>query len=63
MRTKKSPEEYIDYRRKVVRESQRRRRLLAKEQGLCSICCLNIPDAGHVTCLDCRMRISRRRHG
>lgn len=52
---------YLEYRRAVIRESQRRRRQEAKEKGLCSICCLNIPDEGHVTCKPCRMRISERR--
>lgn len=33
-----SPEEYKEYRRKVIRESQRKRRALAREQGLCIIC-------------------------
>ena len=54
-------ENYIDYRRAVVRESQKRRRMKAAEDGLCTICCLNIPDDGHRTCKACRMRVSERR--
>lgn len=53
-------ENYIDYRRAVVRESQKRRRAKAAEQGLCSICCLNIPDDGYKTCTECRKRIMER---
>ena len=54
---KKTPEEYQEYRRKVVRASQKKRRALAKEKGLCSICCLRVPDPGRVTCKECRARI------
>ena len=54
---KKTPEEYQEYRRKVVRASQKKRRALAKERGLCSICCLRVPDRGRVTCAECRERI------
>ena len=54
-------ENYIDYRRAVIRESQKRRRMKAAEDGLCTICCRNIPEAGHKTCRACRMRVSERR--
>ena len=50
-------ENYIEYRRAVVRESQRRRRLEAKKKGLCCICCLNVPEKGHVTCRACINRV------
>lgn len=53
-------ETYAEYRKAVVRESQRKRRAAAKEQGLCSICCLNIPEMGYKTCSTCRKRISDR---
>lgn len=54
---KKTPEEYQEYRRRVVRASQKKWRALAKEKGLCSICCLRVPDPGRVTCKECRTRI------
>lgn len=54
-------EEYIEHRRAIVRESQKKRRARAVANGMCSICCRNIPDTGHVTCKACRERIIRRR--
>lgn len=54
-------------RRTVVRDSQRRRREKAKEEGLCPICCLRLPPIGRKTCLECSKRIADRgwelRHG
>lgn len=55
----KTPEEYQEHRRAIVRQSQKKRRALAKEKGLCSICCLRVPERGHVTCAECRERIIR----
>lgn len=55
---KKTPEEYQEYRREVVRASQRKRRMIAKERGLCSICCRNVPETGLKTCKECRIKIS-----
>ena len=54
-------EDYRDYRRAVVREPQKRRRMKAAEDGLCTICCLNAPEDGRRTCKACRIRISNRR--
>ena len=50
-------ESYIDYRRAVVRESQKRRRAKAAEDGMCAICCIRKPEGGHRTCRDCIERI------
>ena len=59
--------EYKAYRRAMQRECQRKRRALAKEQGLCSICCKNPPEPGHMTCKPCRIQVTaanyRRAHG
>lgn len=52
-------EEYKEKRRKIVRESQRRRRERAREQGLCPICMKNLPEIGYGTCRECRIRISK----
>lgn len=50
-------EEYMEHRRAIVRESQKKRRARAVANGMCSICCVRKPDAGHVTCRACRQRI------
>lgn len=50
-------ENYMDYRRAVVRESQKRRRAKAAEDGMCVICCIRKPERGHRTCRDCIERI------
>lgn len=51
-------EDHAAYRAEIVRTAQRKRRQLAKENGLCSICCRNIPEAGHKTCKSCRVKIT-----
>ena len=56
---KKTDDEYLEYRREVVRRSQAKRRAKAKAKGLCSICCLNVPERGYVTCRECRKKISQ----
>ena len=43
--------------RKKAREAQRRRRERAKEQGLCVMCVLNMPEPGMKTCKACRDRV------
>ena len=53
--------EYKEHRRKSARECQRKRRIRAKEQGLCSICCNEIPETGYKTCKKCRLIISAKR--
>ncbi len=52
-----SKEDYAEYRRKIVRESQRKRREQAKEQGLCQICAKNLPRIGYTTCEQCYIRV------
>ena len=54
-------EEYKEKRRKAARECQRRRRAAAREQGLCTICCNELPETGHKTCKKCRLIISAKR--
>ena len=56
-----TPEEHKEYRRKIVRESQRKRRMLTREQGLCTICCNDLPEPGYKTCKRCRMILSAKR--
>lgn len=51
-------EEYRNYRRELCKLSQRKRRALAKENGMCSICCKNKADKGHMTCRECRLAIT-----
>ena len=50
-------EEYAEYRRAVIRQSQRKRRALAKAVGLCSICCSRVHAPGRVTCDECNNRV------
>ena len=50
-------ESFIDYRRAVVRESQKRRRSKAADNGLCAICCLMKPEKGYRTCRVCIKRV------
>lgn len=50
-------EDYAEYRRAVVRQSQRKRRALAKAVGLCSICCSRMHAPGRVTCDECNNRV------
>lgn len=52
-----SKEDYAEYRRKVVRECQKRRRAKAKAQGMCSICCKRPVVIGYQTCSDCYLRV------
>ena len=54
---KKTPDEYLEYRRRILRESQARRRAKAKASGMCQICCVQRPDKGLSTCPDCIQRI------
>lgn len=56
-RQRKTYAEYIEYRRKMARESQRKRRIRAKEQGLCSICVKNPATEGYATCEQCYARV------
>ena len=61
---KKDGEEYLEYRRRLSRESQRKRREKASEAGMCVICCRNKTN-GKRTCEACRKRIieyNRRRY-
>lgn len=55
-------EEYKEYRRRVVRESQRKRRMLARERGLCSICCNDLPEPGYKTCKQYRLIVTAKRN-
>ena len=51
-----SKEDYAEYRRKLVRECQRRRRERAREEGMCSICAAYPAEYGRKTCQKCFMR-------
>ena len=46
-------EDRAEYRRAIVRESQRKRRALAKAVGLCTICGSRVHAFGRVTCEQC----------
>ena len=52
-----SKEDYIEYRRKINREAQRKRRALAKKNGMCSICGNYAPEKGKKTCQYCISRV------
>lgn len=59
-------EGYQNYRRRLVRESQKKRRLIAEKEGRCISCCINDADPGRKTCAACRKRIAdakRKRNG
>lgn len=59
------PDEHTLYRRKIVRESQKRRRDYARQQGMCSICCKRPAEANHKTCPVCiaRAKAYKKKHG
>lgn len=50
-------EDYGEYRRKIVRESQRKRRAKARTQGLCLICAKNPAAEGYTACAECYSRV------
>ena len=52
-------EEYNEYHRPIVRQSQKRRRAEAARKGLCSICCKERPEIGYKTCRSCREAVSK----
>lgn len=52
-------EDYIEYRRKLCRESQKKRRQKAKEEGKCVICVRNLAEHGYSTCAECLARIKK----
>ena len=47
---------YKDKRRKIVRESQKRRRDYAKSQGVCVLCCKAKAVEGLTLCEKCRRK-------
>ena len=53
-------EDYDEYRKEVVRKSQKFRREIARGNGLCIICCKEPARKHMATCLNCSTRISRR---
>ena len=50
----KTSEEYKEYRREIVRNSQRKRRALAKKNGICPICGWRKAEAGFINCKECK---------
>lgn len=50
-------EDYREYRCKICRESQKKRRQKAKEDGLCVICARNLTEHGYSTCTECLTRV------
>ena len=52
----KNDEERKAHRREIVRESQKKRRMLAKENGLCGVCCKRPVKKGYKTCEMCILR-------
>lgn len=57
--TKKSqsPEERKESRRATVRASQKKRRMIAKENGKCGMCAKNPVMPGYKTCKACNDRV------
>lgn len=53
-----------DTRRAQIRDSQKKRRIRARQEGLCTICCRVKAAPGRVTCDHCRQIIinSRKKH-
>ena len=52
-----SAEDYKEYRRKSARECQKKRRTMAREQGLCLMCCKRKPMVGYSCCDKCYGRV------
>ena len=48
-----SEEEYLEHRRKIIRESQRRRREKARKEGICTVCVKRPARKGKITCEIC----------
>lgn len=55
-----SKEDYKEYRRYIVRQAQRRRRLKAREEGICPTCFHNVLTDGRSVCAECSKRIADR---
>lgn len=53
-----SVEDYEEYRKRLSRESQQRRREKAIKTGMCLICCKNKARKGKRTCEECSARIA-----
>ena len=47
---------YDEYRREIVNKSQRKRREMARKNGMCSICCSRPAREGKKTCGECSAR-------
>ena len=54
-----SKEDYTEYRRKINREAQRKRRAKARENGYCVICAKNFTEYGYYTCNECLTRVKK----
>ena len=52
----KTSEEYKEYRREIVRNSQRKRRALAKKNGICPICGWRKAEEGFINCTECKQK-------
>lgn len=50
-------EDYAEYRRAMVRESQRKRRALARAAGKCTMCAIRPHAPGRLTCDECNDRV------
>lgn len=50
-------EDYREYRKRIVRESQRRRRAKAREKGLCTMCARFPAEQDRMTCNYCYNRV------
>lgn len=49
-------EDYREYKRALSRNSQKKRRKIAKTNGMCSICCVKPARKGMATCMECSLR-------
>lgn len=52
-------EDWSEYRKKINRESQRKRRMIAAKKGLCRMCGSKQPLPGKKTCKDCLDRVKQ----
>ncbi len=60
IRHDRTKESYRAYRNALCRKAQRKRRELARKNGLCSICCKNPARPERLTCQTCTDRATGR---
>lgn len=58
-----SDEIFKEYRRRIVREAQRKRRAKAREKGLCLICAKHPAMENYSVCEECYARVRKWQRG